>query len=136
MENNRPKVGVGVIIKKDNKILIGMRKNTHGVDTWSFPGGHLEFNESIEDCARRETLEETGLSVGVFKKVTFTNDIFEKENKHYVSLFMITDWKDGEPEVKEPEKYEEWRWVEWNNLPKPLFLTIENLLKEGFDPFR
>ncbi|MCF7833907.1 MAG: NUDIX domain-containing protein [Candidatus Pacebacteria bacterium] len=134
MENNRPKIGIGVIIKKDNKVLIGKRKNSHGEGTWSFPGGHLEFKEGIEDCAQREVEEETGLIVGNFEKGKFTNDIFDKENKHYVTLFMITNWENGEPEIREPEKCEEWKWVEWNNLPKPLFLSIENLLKDGFDP--
>lgn len=49
---------------------------------------------------------------------------------------MIANWKDGEPEIKEPEKCEEWKWVKWNNMPRPLFLPIENLLKDGFDPFK
>ena len=58
---NRPRIGVVVIIKKDNKILFGKRKGSHGEGSWSFPGGHLEFNENIEDCAVREVLEETGI---------------------------------------------------------------------------
>ena len=134
MENNRPKIGVGVIVKKDNKVLVGKRKNSHGEGAWQFPGGHLEFNENIEDCAKREVEEETGLIVDNFKKGKFTNDIFSKENKHYVTLFVVTDWKSGEPELKEPEKCEGWEWVEWDSLPKPLFLPIENLIKEGFNP--
>ncbi len=48
---------------------------------------------------------------------------------------MITNWKSGELEVKEPEKCEGWEWIEWDKLPKPLFLPIENLIKEGFNPF-
>ena len=58
MESKCPKVGVGVAVVKDGKVLLGKRKNAHGEGTWSFPGGHLEYKESWEDCAIRETLEE------------------------------------------------------------------------------
>jgi 8-oxo-dGTP diphosphatase len=36
----------------------------------------------------------------------------------------------------EPEKCEGWEWFEWDQLPRPLFLPIENLLKQSFDPFK
>jgi len=54
--DKRPLIGVAVIVIKENRVLLGKRKNSHGSGTWAFPGGHLEFNESIEDCARREVL--------------------------------------------------------------------------------
>lgn len=135
MEENRPKVGVGVIIRRDNKILLGKRKNAHGDGTWSFPGGHLEFGETPEDCAKRETFEETGLILNTFIKSGYTNDIFDKENKHYITLYMITNLEEGEPELKEPEKCEQWQWFEWSKLPEPLFVPIQNLLKDNFNPF-
>ena len=134
--NNRPKVGVGVIVIRKNKILLGKRKNSHGDGTWSFPGGHLEFNESIENCAKREILEETGLILKDVKMETFTNDIFKKENKHYITLFVSSVLEKGDPKVIEPDKCEKWEWFEWNNLPKPLFIPIQNLLKQKFNPFK
>jgi len=135
MEKDRPKIGVGAIIKKGDKILFGKRKNAHGDGTWSFPGGHLEFGESIEDCAKRETEEETGLIINNFKKTIFTEDVFEKENKHYITLYAIAEIYEGEPIVAEPEKCEGWGWFSWDNPPQPLFIPIENLLKEKFNPF-
>ena len=135
MEENKPKIGVGVIIRKNNKILLGKRKNSHGDGTWSFPGGHLEFGETPEECAKREVFEETGLILDTFKKGGYTNDIFNKENKHYITLYMITDLEEGEPELKEPEKCEQWQWFEWSKLPEPLFVPIDNLLKDNFNPF-
>ena len=62
--DNRPKIGFGVIVIKDNKVLLGKRKNAHGEGFWCFPGGHLEFNEEIGDCAVREVKEETGIEEG------------------------------------------------------------------------
>ena len=131
----RPKVGIGVIVIKDNKILMGKRKNAHGDGTWSFPGGHLEFNEELEDAARREVLEETGIKIKNIRIGTFTNDIFEREGKHYITLFLISEHDSGEPEIMEPESCEKWEWIEWNDMPEPLFIPIQNLLKQNFNPF-
>ena len=61
--DKRPKVGVGVIVTKNSRVLLGKRKGAHGEATWCFPGGHLEFREKLEDCAKRETLEETGVKI-------------------------------------------------------------------------
>jgi 8-oxo-dGTP diphosphatase len=130
-----PKVGVGVFVLKDNKILFGKRKNAHGDGTWSLPGGHLEFNEKVEDCAVREVLEETSISIKNIRMGTFTNDIFEKEGKHYVTLFAISDFDSGEVKLMEPDKCEKWDWFEWDKLPSPLFIPIQNLLKQNFNPF-
>ena len=52
---DRPKVGVGVIVVKEGKVLLQRRRGAHGEGTWGFPGGHLEFKESWEECAKRET---------------------------------------------------------------------------------
>ncbi len=132
---NQPRVGIGVIVLDDGKILLGKRKNSHGAGTWSFPGGHLEFNESWEVCAAREVMEETGITIKNLRFKTATNDIFHTEAKHYITLFMLADYDSGEVQVMEPEKCEEWRWFDWNHFPEPLFVPIENLRNTGFDPF-
>jgi len=127
---NVVRVGVGVIIYRDNKILLGERIGAHGASTWATPGGHLEVGESIEECAKREGFEETGLRLNSIKKLGFTNDIFESENKHYVTLFVEASDVKGEVELKEPEKCTQWKWFNLQNLPEPLFLPLENFLKE------
>ena len=130
--NMRPSVGVAVIIIKDKKVLLGKRKNSHGAGSWAFPGGHLEFNESIEECAKREVFEETGLHIKNISYATFTNDIFIKEQKHYVTLFVTADYDHGDIELKEPDKCEVWDWFQWDKLPEPKFLSLENLLQQGY----
>ena len=134
-KKKRPRIGVGVIVRNNGKVLLGKRKGSHGDGSWSFPGGHLEFNENIEDCAVREKLEETGINIKNLKKSFFTNDIFPKEEKHYVTLYIVSDYDSGEIKIMEPEKCEKWEWFEWNNLPEPLFIPVGNLLKENFNPF-
>jgi 8-oxo-dGTP diphosphatase len=131
----RPKVGLSLIIIKDNKILLGKRKGSHGQGTWAFPGGHLEGGESFSDCLIRENEEETGLKIEITDKNPFaiTNDIFEKEDKHYITLFIRANYISGEPQILEPEKCEGWQWFsieELKNMKENLFLPIQNLLKQ------
>ncbi len=133
--NKRPLVGLAVIIRKDNKVLLGKRKNSHGEGCWGFPGGHLEYGESFEECAKRETQEETGLEIKNLKSGLATNDIFEKEKKHYVTVFMIGDYLSGNVETREPEKCEKWEWFAWDDIPESVFLPITNLRKQGLNPF-
>lgn len=128
--NKEVRVGVGVIIWRNNRILLGQRIGSHGAETWATPGGHLEVGESIEECAQREVLEETGLVVNSVTKLGFTNDIFEEEKKHYVTLFVAASSDAGEPQVTEPDKCRQWKWCKLDELPEPLFLPLINLLQE------
>lgn len=128
-----PRVGVGVIVVKGESVLLGLRIGSHGSDTWSFPGGHLEFGESPTECAKRELFEETGLDVESACLGPYTNDIFD-EGKHYVTLFVVVNCSGSIPVVKEPDKCREWRWFPWSKLPAPLFLPIENLIRNGYVP--
>ncbi len=133
--DNHPRVGVGVIIIKDGKVLFGKRKSKHGQGTWAPPGGKLEFGETIESCARRETLEEANITIKNLRLGPFTNDIHDNGKDHYITPFVIADYDAGEVTVVEPDKCERWEWVDWHTLPEPLFLSIKNLLAIKFDPF-
>ena len=126
----RPKVGVGVFVKRDGKILVGKRKGSHGAGTWALPGGHLEPGESFETCCRREVLEETGLVINSISPVVFTNDVFYHEGLHYITLFFRGDYESGKATVTEPHHCEEWRWVSPKHIPQPIFLPLRNALEE------
>lgn len=127
-----PRVGIGVFVIKDGKFLMGHRKGSHGSDTWSIPGGHLEFGESFEQTAEREVMEETGLRINNVRFGAVTNDFFESDNKHYVSVWMLSDWAEGEPTITEPDKYINQEWIDIDNLPTPLFLSWQQLLSSEF----
>lgn len=136
MSENRPKVGVGALIIKDDSVLLGKRKNAHGEGMWAPPGGHLEFGEEFTDCVLREVAEEVGLTVRNVRFGTVTNNIFSEEQKHYVTIMMLADYAAGEPQVLEPDKCEEWQWFPWKQLPAPLFLPLKQTLGIGFSPFQ
>lgn len=130
-----PSVGCGIILCKGRKVLIGLRSSEHGQDTWGFPGGKLEFGETVEECVRRELFEETGLKAGKLTFLHVTDDIFP-DKLHYITIFLVGEWRRGVPRVKEPEKCEAWEWHSWNRLPRPHFLPLKNLLEAGKNPFR
>jgi 8-oxo-dGTP diphosphatase len=124
-----PRIGVGVFVEKNDKWLLGHRIGSHGEHTWSLPGGHLEFGETPTQCAIRETHEETNLIISDLTQGPWTNDFFEQENKHYVTLFMFAGHFQGQAKVMEPNKCVAWQWFDKNDLPKPLFLPLQNFLK-------
>ncbi|KAF4336694.1 ADP-ribose pyrophosphatase [Fusarium beomiforme] len=143
-EAPHPRVGVAAIIYNRNRpgqFITGKRIGSHGADTIQLPGGHLEYGESFLACAERETLEETGLKVRAIKHVATTNDVFEKEKKHYITIFIHCEMLDvhAEPKVLEPQKCAGWYWASWDDLKKinawgggatKLFLPLINLLAQ------
>jgi 8-oxo-dGTP diphosphatase len=134
-EGHWPKVGVGVFIVRDGKLLFGHRIGSHGHGTWAPPGGKIERGESVEECAIRETAEEAGLSLSKVRKLPmYTDNLFPDEGKHFITVYAVAEDPGGEPMLKEPEKFIEWRWVSWDDLPQPLFQTIQQLHDQGYRP--
>jgi 8-oxo-dGTP diphosphatase len=123
------KVGVGVLLWEDNKVLMGKRLSEHGHMKWSFPGGHVEFGENPEDAATREVKEETALIVERLAKVSFTSDIYDNGEQYVTLFFTATKWS-GRITNLEPHKFSEWHWFPPEELPQPLFKPIATLLKE------
>ena len=128
----QPRVGVGVFIFKDGKFLMGQRSGSHGAGSWSVPGGWLEYQESFDDAAVREVMEETGISINNIRFGGLTNNIFKNENVHSLTVWMIADWTAGEPTINEPDKFINQQWMDFDTLPDNLFLPWVPLLKSQF----
>jgi mutator protein MutT len=137
-QNLRPRVGVGVmILNKKGEVLLGHRiddpikasSDLHGEGCWTFPGGKLEFGETLLDGAIREVLEETNLKLnkGKTKLLSITDEI--RPDTHYVTAgFVCQDWE-GELKTMEPEEITEWKWYNLNNLPENIFLPTQKMIK-------
>ncbi|MBI4272862.1 NUDIX domain-containing protein [Candidatus Uhrbacteria bacterium] len=123
----QPKCGVGILVIKDGKLLLGKRKGSHGAGFYGSGGGHLEYGESFEEAAIREIHEEAGIEVQNLRFLAICN--FISDGRHYIDVSFIADWKSGEAKPMEPEKLESWDWYDMSNLPSPLFDAVEKYIE-------
>ncbi len=134
-------VGIGVMILKDNKVLLGKRhedpdkadSELHGEGTWTLPGGKMHFREKFEETAHREVLEETGINVNkeALKLVSLAND--KVEDAHFVTVGFLCKDFEGEARTMEPDEITEWKWFPLDALPRPVFFPSEKMLKNYLD---
>jgi ADP-ribose pyrophosphatase YjhB (NUDIX family) len=129
------KTGVGVMLLKDNKVLLGHRvnkaKDTGGIyepDSWTFPGGKQEYNETVLETAIRETKEETNLDLKELYVYTATDEF--QPDRHFVTIGVISSSYEGELKVMEPDKINEWKWFDLNDLPNNIYTPSKNMIDE------
>lgn len=132
---NYIKVGLGIMIKDGNKVLLGHRtkerKDTGGIfepDSWTFPGGKQEFDETVIEGAIREVKEETNLDISDIKVFNVSDDI--QPNKHYVTIQLIASSYSGELRVMEPLKEDKWEWFDLDNLPSNLYSPTKKFIEK------
>lgn len=118
----RPQVGVGVIFVREGRVFLAKRQGSHGEDTWASAGGHLEAGETLEECARREALEELGVEVGDLRYLCLSNII--AYDTHYVDIEFLGDIGSQEPRLAEPEGFSQAGWFSLDGLPEPLFHAV------------
>lgn len=134
----KPGVGVGVMLLKGGKVLLGKRhfdaaradSELHGEGTWTMPGGKLHFHEELEGAAYREVLEETGVKINQkkLKMISVANDIVK--DAHFVTIGFLCEDFQGEPKAMEPEEITEWRWFALDGLPHPIFFPSRKILNQ------
>ncbi len=127
--------GVGILVLHEGKVLLGRKHHDNAVsgsvlggeNTWSLPGGKIEFHEQFEEAALRELKEEAGISVEKVRVISVNND--RTSDKHFLTVGLLGEGVIGEPQVMEPDKIVEWKWFSLNALPDNLYMPSEKLIK-------
>ena len=117
------------------KVLLGRRMVADQEFVWQLPGGWIELGESPEQTARREVTEETGLGIDELKLVGLTNNIFPDQN-HSISLYFEAQCSNPEQiDNREPDRCEQWLWMQWQELQNNLYLPLQLLKDTDYQPF-
>lgn len=125
-------VGVGaIIVDTAGRVFLAQRgpkaKNERGL--WEFPGGSVEFGETLRDALAREIHEEYGVAIAVGDLLTVTDHILPDENQHWVSPSYICRIVAGEPVILEPEKCTAIGWFALDEIPAALTQVTQHDLE-------
>lgn len=116
-------VGVGaIIVDEDGRLFLAQRGPRAGNERgkWEFPGGSVEFGETLAEALAREIREEYDISIEVGDLLTVTDHILPDERQHWVSPSYICRISKGEPRIVEPDKCSAIGWFGPDEMPEPL----------------
>jgi ADP-ribose pyrophosphatase YjhB (NUDIX family) len=98
-----PRVGVGVVVWRGDKVLLVRRARPPQAGEWSLPGGGQELGETLAEAARREVAEETGLAIRPTGVLTAVDSIHRDDagrvRFHYTLIDLVAEWRAGEAEA-------------------------------------
>jgi ADP-ribose pyrophosphatase YjhB (NUDIX family) len=108
----RPWIGIGVIVFKDDRVLMIRRGKPPRAGQWSLPGGAQQLGETVFEAARREVAEETGLDVEPQGIVTVVDSVIRdggaRVRYHYTLVEVLAEWHAGEPTPGDDAEHAEW----------------------------
>jgi 8-oxo-dGTP diphosphatase len=124
---NNPVPAAGCLIEDSGKILLILRKNPPRAGMWSLPVGFLHHGETLEDCAARETTEETGLRVEPVALIGSYSDVIDEHRSHVVSIYrgrIIAG------ELRAGDDAEDVRWFSMQYLPELAFPSSQSAITQ------
>ena len=114
-------VGVGVVmLNHEGKIFLSKRgkKARNEPGTWEFPGGSIEFGETMAQALKREIKEEFGVIIKPLKPLLPINHIIPSEKQHWIAIPYISKLISGKPRILEPDKCAEMGWFKLSEISK------------------
>ncbi|WP_280542453.1 NUDIX hydrolase [Chromohalobacter sp. 11-W] len=101
---------------RDGNVLLVRRRNPPDANHWGFPGGKINFGETIESAALRELHEETGVQANVVETFTAVN-VFDYDDsgetkQHFVLIAVFCQWISGDPVAGDDALEARWMPIE------------------------
>jgi len=108
-----PILGVSALVQREDAVLLVRRAKAPYRGVWAFPGGKVEFGESLKAAAKREVLEEAGLEVDIGEQIDRAEILQRHETAgvaahHYVLMVFAARYTGGE--LKAGDDADEARW--------------------------
>jgi len=136
----RPIVGLGVVVWKQDRVLLIKRGKHPRKNQWSIPGGAQELGETVEQGAIREVKEETGVEIKVLGLIDVVDGIFADNagevSDHYTLVDFAAEWVDGEPVASGDASEALWatlddvnRLIEWEETKRIIHQSKQLLIK-------
>lgn len=96
----KPEIGIGAVIFRGNEVLMIRRGKAPRKGEWAIPGGRQELGETVAEGARREVLEETGVTCRIAGLIDVVDGISRHEDGsliyHYTLIDMWGEWQAGD----------------------------------------
>ena len=106
----RPQLAVSGAIFRDGKVLLVRRSRSPGKGFYSFPGGRVEFGESLHIALHREVDEETGLRIEILELAGWREVLPTADGGgHYLIMSFAARWSAGEPVLN--DELDDFRWL-------------------------
>ena len=118
-----PRVGCGVAIVAEGRLLLIQRLSEPEAGCWGLPGGKVDLYETAAQAAVREVAEELGLEIEAGALLCLVDQIDRAAGSHWVSPVYLAGAVRGEPRIMEPHKHGGLGWFPLDDLPAPLTVS-------------
>jgi ADP-ribose pyrophosphatase YjhB (NUDIX family) len=120
---SQPRVGCGVVVLREGKLLLLKRVNLPEAGAWGLPGGKVDWMEPAAVSAARELMEETGVDAGPMTLLCAADYIDETAGEHWLCPIYLAPQAAGEAHRAEPHKHSDLDWFDPADPPSPLTVT-------------
>jgi len=143
----RPFVGVGAVVLRRDEVLLIRRAKAPRAGQWSIPGGVQRVGETIQEAARREVREETGVEIEVREIVAVVDSIGRDAagavEYHYTLIDVGAEWRAGEARAGDDASEVAWVRLDrlepyglWRETVRVILLAAERRADTGPDGVR
>lgn len=128
-------VGVGVLLRQDNRVLLAQRRYEPDIGLWTLPGGLVELGEGIREAAKREAKEETGLDIEIERLLGVVDKIIQDEEGriryHYALIDFLAYPVGGEFKICSSELLAA-QWISLDEIHRyPLPVELRSFIDES-----